>query len=486
MNKRIIIITFFLLSLSSIANAEQFRFIVAVDGTGDFTSVQSAINACPDGNRSFIFVKNGTYYGQISIGSKSAPSSKIISLIGENRDSVILTYDKSLPSVTVFEETAAFQIYAKNFYAENITFQNTAGNTGQALALYTVGDMSIFKNCALKGYQDTYRSKKGTRGYLLNCTIEGAVDFIYAGGTLFFDDCTINCIRSGGFVTAPEDAYATVPKASTATGIFIRLGFLFRNCTIKGPESVPVNSFYLGRPWGDYAGSIFLNCKLSNQVSTAGWAIMGSSSYLTSCFAEYNSMNLDGNPIDVSKRVSWSYQLQKSDVDNLLTTAAVYSRSFTTTFDPTALIIQTNEPQNLNLSNSTLSWDNVDGASGYVIYNNEKILGYSSVNNFTILKPTTTISVRALNSIGVLSNASSVLSAIKTINESKVQVMVSNEKIEFSEPVTFKLYSINGTQISSSRTLVSTAYLEGISKGIYLLKIIDIDGFTKQLKVAVE
>jgi hypothetical protein len=346
--------------------------------------------------------------------------------------------------------------------------------------------MSIFKNCNLKGYQDTYRSKKGTRGYFYNCWIEGAVDFIYAGGTLFFDDCTIYCTRSGGYITAPEDAYATIPKASTATGIFIRLGFIFRNCTIKGPESVPANSFYLGRPWGDYAGSIYLNCKLSNQVSTAGWAIMGSSTYLTSCFAEYNSMDINGNPIDISKRVSWSYQLKKSDVDNLLTTTAVYSRSYTATFDPLNLLIQTNEPQNLSLNNSTLSWKIVDGASGYIIYNNGKILGYSVTNNFTISKPVSTFSVRAINSLGVLSNSSSVLSAIKTVNESKVQVTISKDKIGFSEPVTFKMYSMNGKQIVSSNSFVSAIFLKGISNGIYLLRIIDNAGFSKQHKVAVD
>ncbi len=476
----ILFLNFIMISGLSAAN-----FIVAPDGSGDFTSVQSAIDACPDGSRSFIFIKNGTYYGQLSIGSKSVPTSKMISFIGENKDSVILTYDVSLSTVSTFEQATTVQIYAKNFYAENITFQNSAGNTGQALALYTAGDMSIFKNCTLKGYQDTYRSKKGTRGYFYNCWIEGAVDFIYAGGTLFFDDCTIYCTRSGGYVTAPEDAYATIPKASTATGIFIRLGFLFRNCTIKGPESVPANSFYLGRPWGDYAGSIYLNCKLSYQVNSAGWATMGSSTYLTSCFAEYNSMDLNGNPIDISKRISWSYQLQKSDADNLLTTAAVYSRSYTSTFDPATSLIQTGEPQNLFLNNSTLSWNNVEGASGYVIYNNGKILGYSTTNSFTISKPASTISVRAVNTTGVLSEASSVLSAIKTVNESKVQVKVSGNKIEFSEPVAFNLYAVNGKSIAFSKDLVSQTKTKGITNGIYLIQLFDSSNQSKQFKIVV-
>ncbi len=443
----VIIFTYFSFELHS-AN-----YIVAKDGSGHFTTVQAAIDACPEGVRNYIFIKNGTYYGQTSIGSKAAASTKLISIIGENADSVILTYDKAMPAVSTFEQTCTFQVYSRNFYAENVTFQNSAGNTGQALALYTAGDMAILKNCKLIGYQDTYRSKKGTRGYLLNCWVEGAVDFIYAGGTLFFDDCTIYCTRSGGYITAPEDSFATVPKASTVAGIFIRLGFIFRNCTILGPASVPANSFYLGRPWGDFAGSAFLNCKLSNQVHSSGWATMGSTTYLTACFAEYNSRDLNGNLIDVSKRVSWSYQLPKQDVDNHLSTAAVYARSFTTTFEPIGLSVAPEAPVNVKINNNLLQWNHVSGVNVFMIFFNNKFIGVSNTTEYDISGLSGKFEIRALSNLGVLSNFSTSITGIQNVDNEKTPFMLNNGKLTLNPEIRHvEIFDISGKKLKVADT----------------------------------
>jgi len=471
MNKRIFL--FFFLALALIAKSQPIKYIVASDGTGDFISVQSAIDACPDGNRSFIFIKNGTYYGQTTIGSKASSSSKLISLIGENRDSVILTFDKSLNTVTTFEDATTFQIYAKNFYAENVTFQNSAGNTGQALSLYTAGDMSVFKNCALKGYQDTYRSKKGTRGYFLNCWIEGAVDFIYAGGTLFFDDCTIYCIKSGGYITAPEDAYATVPKSLTEAGAFIRLGFIFRNCQIYGPSSVPSNSFYLGRPWGDYAGTIYLNCKLSNQVNAAGWSTMGSSTYLTSFFAEYNSMDLNETPLDISNRVSWSFQLTKNDVDNLLTTTAVYARSFSTLFDPITFCIQPQAPKNISIISGTISWDAIPDVAGYLIYKKDCFLTAVTENYFSDNTNVADLNAYTFYSIsvnGVLSEPGKVITGFDKAEITEISVYQNGSELIFSQPVKCEVYNKSGMMMcTSNNQLVKTLDVKNFSTDFYII-----------------
>lgn len=463
-----------MLSVCFLANAQSFRYIVATDGSGDFTTVQAAIDACPDNERSIVFVKNGTYYGATSIGSKTVASLKIISLIGESQDSVILTYDKWLGTtnggVSTFELATTFQIYAKNFYAENITFQNSSGNKGQALALYTAGDMSIFKNCKLLGYQDTYRSKKGTRGYLKDCWIEGGVDFIYAGGTLFFDDCTINCTKEGGFVAAPEDAFTSIPKTSTQTGIFIRLGFIFRNCLIKGADNVAANTFYLGRPWGDYAGAIYLNCKLTNQVNTAGWSTMGASTYLTSCFAEYNSMDINGIPIDITKRISWSYQLKQADVDNHLTTTLVYARNYTTVFDPITSILQTSAPTNLSVNNLVITWDNVPNAIAYVIYSNNKFIGVSSTNSYTTSGATSSVFVRAINVIGVLSEKSQILSSIPNVlQKNTLRYQIINKLITFEDNADVWIYATNGSLIKQSTSNTKQLSIENINTGIYVL-----------------
>ena len=463
--------------------AQPFRYIVATDGSGTHSSVQAAIDACPDNERSVIFVKNGTYYGQTSIGSKSVASNKLISLIGESRDSVILTFDKSLPMVTTFELATTFQIYAKNFYAENITFANSAGNTGQALALYTAGDMATFKNCTLKGYQDTYRSKKGTRGYFKNCWIEGAVDFIYAGGTLFFDDCTINCVKGGGYIVAPEDAYATIPSSQTVCGKFIRIGFFLRNCNITANADVTANSYYLGRPWNTTAGAFYLNCKLGNHIKPAGWQTMGGNE-TTACFAEYNSMDANGNPIDVTGRVSWSFQLPKADVDNLLTPAGIYVRiNSTDVYDPLTICITPASPTNVMLTGNVLSWNAVDGVAGYAIYKNDKFLANTSATTYA--DETSGIgkySIMSVGLLGQLSDPTNIKTALHDLNVETLHINIENGAVKCNAPAKIDVYSIDGKCVYKATTFQSNQPLK-ISFGSYIIKVTSKSGETATKKL---
>ncbi len=460
-----------LLISTGILNAGFFRYIVAPDGTGDFTTVQAAINACPDNERSIIFIKNGTYYGQTYLGTKAVASSKIISLVGENRDSVKLTYDKSLSMVSTFEEATTFQIYSKNFYAENITFANTAGNTGQALALYTAGDMATFKNCYITGYQDTYRSKKSTRGYFRNCTIEGAVDFIYAGGVEFFDDCKINCIKGGGYIAAPEDAYVTIPKAQTTIGQFIRIGFFFRNCLITRNSDVPDNSYALGRPWAASSGVIYLNCKMDKHIKAAGWQSWNGNE-TTSFFAEYNSMDLNGNPVNVSGRVSWSYQLPQSDVDNLLSLSGIYARVSSTVYDPVTMCDAVTAPENVQVSGNKMSWNFVSGVKCYLIYKNGKFITAIDVNSFTNENGLTgNYTIYSMSADGVLSSPASFVSAVK-YSYSGITIVENQHEITFSEPVICEIYNVQGKLLYKSNEYIKSIAKTGFSWGVFIVKAI--------------
>ena len=43
------------------AQEQPFTYVVATDNSGDFTTVQAAVDACKEGEqRSIIFIKNGT------------------------------------------------------------------------------------------------------------------------------------------------------------------------------------------------------------------------------------------------------------------------------------------------------------------------------------------------------------------------------------------------------------------------------------------
>ena len=336
--------TFLSLLLLAAATAgahAQGSITVAKDGTGHFTTIQEAVDAAPDGEATTILVKAGTYEERVSIGTKQRPSTKQLSLIGDGAGETIISSDLGKnPNNTSIEKTAALAVYADDFYAEGITLRNTSGKTGgQALALFVSGDRQTYYRCHIRGYQDTHRTKKQTRSYFRDCLIEGATDFIYAGGTAWFEQCTLNCIANG-YITAPEDITIW---ADGPSGQRLWLGFIFNKCRING-DGIGKNSMYLGRPWGsEKCGSIFLDCNLGDVVRPEGWTTMGDNTGEQSFFAEYRSTNGDGTPADVSGRVAWSHQMTDADYRALMTWHAVDSVFMKRTgnavsFDPEAVI----------------------------------------------------------------------------------------------------------------------------------------------------
>ena len=304
---------FLMLGLMVCANAQN---VITVDasGNGDYTTVQAAVDAAPDNAETTIFIKNGTYAENVNIGSKNSSSSKRLSLIGESRDGTVITSSKGMASGLTFDQTPAMSIYASDFYAENITFQNSSGKNGaQALAIYVAGDRQTFNHCAFKGYQDTHRTKKGTRSYYKECLVEGCTDFIYAGGTCWFENCQLNLVGNG-YITAPEDVDVRINTKLSGSPVSIFLGFVFNNCTVTRSDAATAGGSYLGRPWGEKnCGSIFLNCNLGDAINKAGWIKMGSNDGTSSYFAEYKSVDGNGSLIDTSNRISWGRQMDEAD-----------------------------------------------------------------------------------------------------------------------------------------------------------------------------
>ncbi|OFY55334.1 MAG: hypothetical protein A2X22_02805 [Bacteroidetes bacterium GWF2_49_14] len=272
-------------------------FIVADDGTGDFMTVQEAINAVPDfrNKRTTIFIKNGTYREKLIL-----PSSKTnVTFIGENVDRTILTFDDFAAKTNRFGEpvgttgSASFYIFAEGFIAENITFENSSGPVGQAVAVRIDGDRVAFKNCRFIGFQDTlYPHGEKSRQYYLNCYIEGSVDYIFGWSTVVFDRCTLFC-KDHGYIAAPSTLEET------------EFGFVFLNCTITG--SAPEASFYLGRPWRPYGKSVFIGCKLGKMIKPEGWNNWRDpEKEKTAFFAEYGN---SGDGATLEQRVPWAHLL---------------------------------------------------------------------------------------------------------------------------------------------------------------------------------
>src|SRR6478609_4617844 len=172
--------------------------VVAQDGSGQFTNVQVAIMSVPMGyatNPVVIRIKSGTYKEQLYIQREK----RFFHLRGEAATNTVLTFDlnanlKGLDGKPIGTfRTPSIYIDAEDFTAENLTFENSAGPVGQALAIRLDGDRAVFRNCQFLGWQDTILVNRG-RHYFEDCYIEGHVDFIFGGATAFFTRCHVHCV----------------------------------------------------------------------------------------------------------------------------------------------------------------------------------------------------------------------------------------------------------------------------------------------------
>lgn len=274
-----------------------YDYVVAKDGSGDFFTVQEAINAVPDfrkNKRTTILVRSGEYKEKLIV-----PASKInVSMIGE--EGAVITNDGYAKKLNALGDemstsgSSTAYIYAPDFYAENITFANTAGRVGQAVACFIEGDRVYFKHCRFIGNQDTlYTYGKESRQYYEDCYVEGTVDFIFGWSTAVFRNCEIHSVGDG-YVTAP------------ATDKGKKYGYVFWNCRLTAaPET---KSVYLSRPWRPYAQVVYIQCKLGKHILPAGWDNWRNpANEKTVFFAEYKNT---GDGADTKQRVSYGKQLK--------------------------------------------------------------------------------------------------------------------------------------------------------------------------------
>lgn len=296
-NGLISIIFIFLMNFSSYAADSDFDLVVAKDGSGDFKSVQEAINAVPDYRKNIrtrILVKKGEYNEKLII----AESKINLSLIGE--DGAVITNDDYAKKIGRFGNemgtsgSSTCYIYAPDFYAENITFENSAGPVGQAVACFISADRVFFNRCRFIGHQDTlYTYGEFCRQYYKECYIEGTVDFIFGWSTAVFDNCHIHSL-SDGYVTAPS----TLEDQE--------YGYVFYNCRLTAEDGV--DKVYLSRPWRPHAKAVFICCDLGSHIHPDGWHNWNKEdAEKTVFYAEYQSK---GPGADPESRVRFSRQLK--------------------------------------------------------------------------------------------------------------------------------------------------------------------------------
>jgi pectinesterase len=284
------------LAFASKATPRTIRVVVAANGTGDFRTVQQAIDHAPDerNGRLIIAIRPGVYRGRVRI-PETRPRVTMLGL-GKNPQDTVITYNMSAAAAggTFFSSTVDVQ--SEGFEASNLTIENSYGPGSQAVALSIQSDRAILRRCRLIGWQDTLYAESG-RQYYDRCFIKGAVDFIFGDARAVFDRCVIES-AGRGYVTAEG---RTSPQGSG--------GYVFYHSRLVGAAGV--DHVFLGRPWRPYARVVYVDCWMGSQILPVGWDNWRNpANEKTAWFAEYHSTGPGAHP---SERVPWARKLTAAE-----------------------------------------------------------------------------------------------------------------------------------------------------------------------------
>jgi pectinesterase len=294
-----------------------------INGTTAFPTIVNALDhhpfatPNPDGSpgRVFIEITPGIYRERVIVTQNHANITLIG--LGKSPEDVVITnsLNASQAGGTFFTETV--EINAPGFEADNITFENSAGNTGQAVAVADRGDRSIFKHCRFLGHQDTLFADFG-RQYYVDSYIEGGVDFIFGNAAAVFDRVEIHA-NGPGYLTAQS---RTSPTQTT--------GYVILNSrvttsshaapTVGAPglasetwdPSHPRHTIFLGRPWRPYSRVVYMNTELPAELDPAGWSAWNPKDP-TPPLAYYAEYRNTGPGASAGARAPWSHQLSPEE-----------------------------------------------------------------------------------------------------------------------------------------------------------------------------
>jgi len=321
--------------LSSSAAAQDVHVRVSpdvktgIESTTEYPTIQMAMDHHPfagpgpgkDGGpaRVYIEIAPATYHERVII-TQNHTNITLIGM-GKSPDDVVISNALNAKQAggTFFTETV--EINGVGFEADNITFENTAGNTGQAVAVADRGDRSIFKHCRFLGHQDTLFADYG-RQYYVDSYIEGGVDYIFGNAAAVFDHVELHANGPGYMTaqsrTAPDQKTGYVILDSTVTSS-IDKGAASVNPSVPGSRSIAGahTTTGLGRPWRPYGRVIYINTVLCADVLPEGWNNWNNNAAneKTAYYAEFNSTGPGANP---AARVPWSHQLTAAQAKQYL------------------------------------------------------------------------------------------------------------------------------------------------------------------------
>ncbi|KAL7146518.1 hypothetical protein ABFS83_06G046200 [Erythranthe nasuta] len=275
---------------------------VSPDGSGQFRSIQAAIDYATskrvgDG-RVVVYVKKGVYEENILINR----TMKKVTLVGDGVKYTVITGSRSVSGGFTTYSSATVGVDGAGFMARGITFRNTAGpEKGQAVALRSASDLSVFYACSFEGYQDTL-FVHAQRQFFKSCHIYGTVDIIFGNAAVVIQNSVI-------YVRKPLVGQANMITAQGRGDPFQNTGISIHNCRVMpAPDLKPVvGSFktYLGRPWQQYSRTVIMKSYLDGLVEPEGWSRWGDSDFALSTlyYGEYKNFGPAGS---LENRVNWT------------------------------------------------------------------------------------------------------------------------------------------------------------------------------------
>jgi polygalacturonase len=276
---------------------------VAASGSGDYYSVQRAIDVAPPSG-AVISIAPGTYRERLVVRKPNI----VLRSANPDASKTVIVSDMSAEKAGSTFKTATVEVSGRDFRAENLTLVNEYSRTheqkqkgSQALALSVWGDRAVFRNVRLIGDQDTVYAGSSdcsppgheaadcslTRQYFDHCFIEGNVDFIFGNATAVFEHCEVHSNQHViGYITAQGKQDEDEPSF-----------FVFDHCKLTADPGVA--HVWLGRPWRPLASVVFLNTEMGAHIEPPGFREWhpGETDYMQSVFyAEYNSSGPGAHP----------------------------------------------------------------------------------------------------------------------------------------------------------------------------------------------
>ncbi|ESQ37891.1 hypothetical protein EUTSA_v10029453mg [Eutrema salsugineum] len=276
----------------------KFNLSVAQDGSGNFTTISSAVSAAPNSSetRFTIYIKGGVYFENVEIPKKKT----MIMFVGDGIGKTIIKANRSRVDGWSTFQSATVGVKGKGFIAKGISFVNFAGLAKhQAVALRSGSDLSAFYQCAFEGYQDTLYVHSAKQFYR-ECDIFGTVDFICGNAAVVFQNCSLYA-RKPNFNQKIAFTAQSRNHSDQPTGISMI------NCRIlAGDDLIPVKAnfkAYLGRPWRRYSRTTIIKSFIDDLIDPAGWLEWQNDFALeTLYYGEY--MN-EGPGSNMTNRVKW-------------------------------------------------------------------------------------------------------------------------------------------------------------------------------------